>query len=83
MRARIGEPDRVAVGFGARDRFGPHIAAGAGAIVDDDLLLEPFAEFLGDDARDDVGTAAWREWHDQPDRPIRPACLAPGESVRR
>jgi hypothetical protein len=42
---------RVAVGRGLRDRAGRDRAAGAAAVVDDDLLAEDFAHLVGDAAR--------------------------------
>ena len=45
-------------------------AACAGAVVDDDLLAERFAELVADRADDDRGAAAGRERDDQRDRPV-------------
>ena len=62
---------RVAVGIGLGDHVGADIAVGAGAVVDDDLLAECFAEFLADGARQRVGRTAGSVGHDQPDRFVR------------
>jgi hypothetical protein len=53
------------------DDLSANHATGAAAIVDDDLLAEPLAEMLRDDAGDDVVDAAGRERHDEPHRPVR------------
>ena len=74
MRRGIGEAERVAVGGGVRDRFGAEIAAGAGAVLDHELLAEPLTKLLRHDAGDNVGAAAGRERHDQMDRPLGPRC---------
>ncbi len=60
---------RVAVGRGLRDRAGRDRAAGAAAVVDDDLLAEDFAHLVGDAARRGAGAAAGRERNHQGDRP--------------
>ena len=67
MRDRDDE-ERVAVGRGLGGEIGADHAAGAGAIVDEDLLAEVLAELVGDDAADDVVAAAGRERDDQADR---------------
>jgi hypothetical protein len=71
----IGQPDRIAVGLGARDRLGPDIAAAAYAVLDEQLLAQALAKLLRQEAGDNVGAAPRRERHDQADRPFRPACL--------
>ena len=76
VRARGGDADRVAVGRRLGDRVGADIAAGADPVVDHDLLAQPGPQPLRQDARDDVGAAAGRERHDQPDRPVRPGSVA-------
>ena len=65
------DQERVAVLRRVGDDLGANHAAGAAAIVDDDLLAEPLAEMLRDDAGDDVVDAAGRKRHDQPHRPVR------------
>ena len=62
---------RIAVGRGFRRDVGSDHAAGAGAIVDEHGLPELLPELIGDDAANDVITAARRKWNDQPDRPRR------------
>ena len=51
------------------------VAAGAGPVVDDDLLAEPLAELGRDDAHRGVGRAAGREGDDHADRLGRPGGL--------
>src|SRR5262245_36000900 len=67
---------RVAVRDGLGDRVGADIAACAGAVLDHDLLAEPVAQLLRDDARNDVRAAAGREGYDQADRSLRPSVVA-------
>ena len=62
---------RVAVRRALRHRAGADGAAGAAAVVDDDLLAEDLAHLVGDGAADDRGRAAGRERDDQRDRPVR------------
>ena len=69
---RCGPKERVAVRRCMRDRLGRERAAGADAVLDDELLLEHFAEPLGDDARRVVAGAAGRKGIDEPHRPLRP-----------
>jgi hypothetical protein len=47
----VREKERVAVGRRAGDDLTGEDAGGAGAVVDDDLLLEALAELLADEAR--------------------------------
>jgi hypothetical protein len=54
---RIDQKKRVAIRLCPHDRFGANVAAGARAILDDELLTEPFRQMLTDQARDDVGWA--------------------------
>ena len=65
------DQQRVAVLWRVGDDLAADHAAGAAAIVDDDLLAKPLAEMLGDDAGDDVVDAAGRERHDEPHRLVR------------
>jgi hypothetical protein len=60
MRGQRAHQQAVAIGRRARDRLGADVAAGAAAVVDDDLLAELPAQFEGDDAADDVGRAVRR-----------------------
>ena len=67
-RAGVAKQQRVAVGIAFRDRLGADGAAGAGPVVDHDLLAEQFAHLVGNAAADDRGAAAGRERNDQRDR---------------
>jgi hypothetical protein len=40
------------------DDFGPDVIAGAGTVLDDQLLAEPFAERVGDQSRQNVRRAS-------------------------
>ena len=68
---RTGEGDRVAVGRRAERRRHADIAAGAGPVLDDELLPQVIRQVLADDARDDVVGAARRERDDPAHRPRR------------
>src|SRR3954468_20694489 len=68
--AGVAKTDGVTVGIGFRQRAAADGAAGAGAVVDHDLLAERLAELVADRADDDGGAAARREWNDQRDRPL-------------
>src|SRR6266481_950816 len=76
VRARCGNADRVAVRWRLGERVRANIAAGAGTVLDHDLLAEFLAELLPYDARNDVGAGAGREGHDQTDRTLRPRRIA-------
>jgi hypothetical protein len=67
-RAGVAQQQRVTIGIAFRDRFGADGAAGAGTVVDHDLLAEQFAHLVGDAAADDRGAAAGRKWNHQRDR---------------
>ena len=76
----------VAVGIGFGDDLGADIAAGAGAVVDDDRLA-PFArQPIGDDARHDIGGAAGGKRHDEFHRArriiLRPCRVRESETER-
>jgi hypothetical protein len=76
------EPDDqgIAVGRRAHHEFGAEVAAGAGLVVDHELLLEALGELLRHGARQDVGGAAGGEGHHHLDRPGRIGRrLRPGE----
>jgi hypothetical protein len=62
---------RVAVRRGADHRFGRDIGAGAGLVLDDELLAQPIRQRLPDQPRGDVGRAARRIADDEPHRPRR------------
>ena len=66
-----GHQDGVAVGRALGDRARRDRAAGAAAIVDDDLLAERLAHLVGDAARRGAGAAAGRERNDERDRARR------------
>jgi hypothetical protein len=86
VRGGVGDPERIAVRLRTCDRLGSEHAAGADAVVDDDLLAEPLGQPLSDNAGDGVGAAAGLERHDQADRTFaRPALLAlrPGHARRQ
>ena len=70
--ARRHHGDRVAVRVGARRNLGADRAAGARAVVDDELLAELLGQPRRQQARDDVGAAAGRERHDHAHRPLGP-----------
>ena len=59
--------ERVAVGRRLGRRLGADHAAGAAAVLDDELLAEGLAELVGPGPGDDVGGAAGRERHDDLD----------------
>src|SRR3954453_1939033 len=63
-RAGIAETDGVAGGIGLCERAGADSAAGAGAVVDDDLLAERLAELIADRTDDDARSAPRRERKD-------------------
>src|SRR4029079_12733005 len=58
----------VAVGRGFHADLRAERAAGAGAVLHDDLLLQRLGQLLRGDARDEVGAAARRERRDEADR---------------
>ena len=51
--AGLTEQQRVAVGRRLGDRFGADIVAGAGLVLDDELLAELFGQPLPDQPRDE------------------------------
>ena len=71
LQAVIDGEHRVAVRRRPRDELGADDAARAGPVLDDELLAERGAELGREDADENVGAAAGREWHDQADRPRR------------
>ena len=48
------QEERVAVGGALHDRFGPDIAAGAGSVLNYELLAEPLRQPLADQAGDGI-----------------------------
>jgi hypothetical protein len=67
----VGEQDVVAVGRALRDRLDSDRAAGAGPILDDNLLSDRPRHGFARQARQEVGAAAGREHHDHADRTRR------------
>jgi hypothetical protein len=67
-----GDDEVVAVGLGIGDGLHADYAAGAGARLDEELLLEHAGEVIGDDAGKNVGGAARREGIDDAHRTRRP-----------
>ena len=65
------EQDRVAVRRRARDRAGADVARAAGAVLDDDRLAHRLMQMQRHDARQNVGRAARRPWHQQRDLAAR------------
>ena len=55
----------VAVGLGTRDVFDGEVAAGTGAVFNDDVLARHRTDFFGEVAHDHVRTAARREAADE------------------
>lgn len=64
------DQQRIAVGRGARDDLGAYDLVRARAVVDDDVLPDPFGYLLARDAADCVDRAAGRRRDHQPDRPL-------------
>ena len=67
-RAHVGQHEGVAVGRGLGDVVDRDVAAGAGAVLDHDLLAELLAERPLHDARGRVGAAARLEADHDGDR---------------
>jgi hypothetical protein len=67
-----GHQDCVAVGRRLRDTHGADIAAGAGNVLDIEILAGLLGEFLRHQTADEVGRAAGREPDHDLDRPHRP-----------
>ena len=66
MRASGAQQDRVAVGLRIEYQPCAERAAGAGTVINDDLLAERFAEFWRQHTCEQVGTAAGRKRHNHP-----------------
>ena len=73
-----GDVQEVAVRRGAGRRLGGDDAAGAGTVVDDELLAEPVGQPLGDDAHGGIGDAAGTIGNDDPHRTARVPGLGAG-----
>ena len=74
---------RVTVRSRTHDQLGADIAAGARAVLRDELLAETFREPLPDLTRENVARAACRETYDHSHRPHRVGCLRPCNSRYR
>jgi len=72
VRRRLGDAERVAVGWRARDLGDAQGAARTRHIVDDDRLAERPAHALGEDAAQRVGRPAGGEGNDHGDGTVRP-----------
>ena len=68
---RHGPQQRVAARVGLGDKIGAKLRRRARLVFDDELLMQPLAEFLGDDAAGQVGAGAGRERDDELHRPRR------------
>ena len=68
---RRDQEQRVAVGRRVHDHLGRDVGAGARAVLDDELLAEPFRQPLPRQPRDDVGRAAGGKANDDAHRPRR------------
>ena len=77
---RSDKEERVAVRRRPHDRLGADIGAGARPVLDDEWLAEPLRQPLADQARDDVGPAARREWR-RSSAPAASDRLAPRRSA--
>src|ERR1700733_14704477 len=60
--------DRVTIRRRPRGLTSADIAAGAGDILDIELLSHPIGKLLRDQTPTDIGRAARRIWHDPPNR---------------
>ena len=70
-RADVAHDHRVAVRRRFHRKFGGDVAVAAGAVVDEHLLAETFAEFLREHATDRVGAATGGVRDDEADRLLR------------
>jgi len=68
---RVHQQQRVTIGFGIDHRFGGDVVAGAGLVLDHELLAEPLGEPLADQPRDDIGRSARRISDNPAHRPGR------------
>jgi hypothetical protein len=66
-----GFKQRIAVGICSHDRFGGEVAAGAGAVFDNELLAEPLGEHLPREPCDNVVDATGGITDEQKRRPRR------------
>jgi hypothetical protein len=65
------DQQRIAVRLGMGHVSDPDIAAGARAVLDNDIAGQREPEILAEDSRHDVGGAGRRERNDDLDRPLR------------
>ncbi len=68
--AHRGNAEGVTVGRRMRQRVHRNHAAGAPAIIDDDLLAKCVAHRRREQAREEISGAARRKWHDQAQRTL-------------
>src|SRR5215470_4884251 len=61
--------ERIAVGWGAHDRFGRDVGAAARPVLDDERLAEPLRKPLTDQSSKNVLSATGRIAYDDPYRP--------------
>ena len=76
--AVVAQEQRVAVGLRAGGRLGSDIGAGAGLVLDDELLPELLAHGGEDETREEIRPAAGRIGNDHRDRPCRIGGLGKG-----
>jgi hypothetical protein len=67
----VDQQDRVAVGRGVHHHLGADVVAGAGPVVDHELLAEMLGKVLAQDSRQDVGGSGGRIGHHPFHRPGR------------
>jgi hypothetical protein len=72
------EHEHIAIGFSARHGLGADDARSAGAIFNDDRLIEIAGSFLCDQARQSIDWSARRVGHDDGDAPARKALSVGG-----
>jgi hypothetical protein len=72
MLARRAHHEGVPVGLGLGDVVGGDVAAGAGLVLDDELLAELLGDLGRDDPRRNIGGLAGLERNDELHRPRRP-----------
>ena len=65
------EQERVTVRRRSRHDSRANVARRSRAVLDDDRLTERLVQVVGNDARQNVGRSAGREWHDERNGTIR------------
>jgi len=70
-RGRGRHQQRVAVGIGLGHQLRANDRVGARPVIDEDLLAEILAHLVGNDAGEEIGGPAGREWNDEADLPRR------------